>query len=81
MTNHIFDTQVAGINIGVGNVTVRGNGLAYSLGSAIEFNCTTGDTVTGNTINDAKIGLDKVPASFIGGNTFHNAGTRTTGGC
>jgi hypothetical protein len=80
-SNHLFDIQTAGINISANNVTVKGNGVAYSLGSAIEFNCTTGDTVTGNTVNNAATGLDKVPANFTGSNIFYNTGTRTTGGC
>ena len=40
--NRIFSTATAGINIGVGNATVENNGIAYSLNSAIDFNCTTG---------------------------------------
>jgi len=80
-SNQIFSTTTAGINIGVNDVTVKGNGIAYSLNSAIEFNCTTGDTVTGNTINSANVGLDKVPSGFSGVNTIYNVSTVRTGGC
>jgi hypothetical protein len=80
-SNQIFNTQTTGINIGVGNVTVKDNGLAYSLGSAIDFNCTTGDSVAGNIINNAYVGLAQVPASFTGSNIFYNVGTIRTGGC
>jgi hypothetical protein len=80
-SNQIFNTAMAGINIGVGNVTVKSNGIANSLNSAIAFNCTTGNTVTNNTINWANVGLDKVPANFTGSNTFYNVVTKRTGGC
>jgi hypothetical protein len=80
-SNQIFNTATTGINIGVGDVIVKGNAIAYSLGSAIQFNCTGGDTVTGNMINNANIGLADVPARFTGYNTFYNVGTISTGGC
>jgi len=78
-SNHIFASLTTGINIAVGGVTVKGNGISYTTGSAIEFNCTTRDTVTGNTIIDANVGLDKVPAGFTGSNTFYNVATIKTG--
>src|SRR6266853_6493294 len=37
----------------------------------IEFNCQS-PPVLGNTINDATTGLDSVPASFSGANSFNN---------
>jgi hypothetical protein len=80
-SNQIFNTAITGINIGVDGVTVKSNSIAYSVNSAIEFNCTTGDTVTANIINSADLGLDKVPTGFTGSNTFYNVGTKTTGGC
>ena len=46
----------------------------------IEFNCSTA-TVLHNTINDATTGLDSVPASFSGANSFDNVATLRTGGC
>jgi len=80
-SNRIFASTTTGINIGVGGVTVKGNGIVYTTGNAIEFNCTAGDTVTGNTINNANVGLAGVPASFTGGNQFYNVATARTGGC
>lgn len=80
-SNQIFASLTTGINIGIGGVTVKGNGISYTTGTAIEFNCTTSDTVTANTIIDANVGLDKVPAGFTGSNTFYNVNTKTTGGC
>jgi hypothetical protein len=48
----------------------------------IEFNCgTTIPTVLGNTINDATTGLDGVPSSFSGANSFNNVVTLRTDGC
>ena len=46
----------------------------------IEFNCQS-PTVTSNTINDATTGLDNVPASFSGANSFNNVVTLRTDGC
>lgn len=80
-SNRIFASSATGINIGVGGVTVKGNGISYTVGNAIEFNCTTSDTITGNIIIDANVGLDKVPAGFAGLNTFYNVNTKQTGGC
>lgn len=79
--NRIFSTATAGINIGIGGVTVNSNSIAYSLNSAIEFNCTAGDTVVGNIVNSANVGLDKVPAGFAGSNTFYNVSNKTGSGC
>ena len=61
-------------------VVVQSNTISES-GTAIEFSCHTG-TVSGNTISEAVIGLDTVPAAFVGANTFESVGTnRTGGGC
>ncbi|MFZ0479541.1 MAG: hypothetical protein WAL71_10355 [Terriglobales bacterium] len=82
-SNQIFASTTTGINIGVGGVTVKSNGIAYTPtpSPAIEFNCTTGNMVTNNIINNANVGLDKVPAGFTGSNTFYNVDTRSTDGC
>ena len=48
----------------------------------IEFNCyATIPTVVSNTINDATTGLDRVPSSFSGTNSFDNVVTLRTDGC
>lgn len=80
-SNHIFASQTTGINIGIGDVTVQDNGISYTLNSAIEFNCQTGNTVSGNVVINAPIGLDKVPTGFTGSNVFFNVGKRRTDGC
>lgn len=80
-SNQVFASTTTGIKIGVGGVTVKSNGIAYTTGPAIEFNCTTGDTVAGNTIIDANVGLDEVPTGFTGSNTFYNVNNKITGGC
>jgi hypothetical protein len=61
--------------------TIRGNNITDSLGPAIEFNCNPVPTITGNIINTASVGLDKVPSGFTGSNAFYNVNTKTTGGC
>jgi len=71
---------ITGIVIGVGPATIKTNGIVSTSG-AIEFDCTTGNTVTGNIINDTATGLDRVPSGFTGSNTFYNVGTRITDGC
>jgi hypothetical protein len=46
----------------------------------IAFACQS-PTVFGNTINDATTGLDSVPSSFSGANSFNNVATLRTDGC
>jgi parallel beta-helix repeat protein len=81
-SNHILNSSGSGIffEAGSGGSTVRGN-IITQAAIGIEFGCTT-NTVSGNTINGATTGLDSVPASFTGVNTFYNVGTNaTSGGC
>jgi parallel beta-helix repeat protein len=47
----------------------------------IEVNCETPPTITGNVIDAATTGMDMVPASFSGTNSFYNVSTIRTGGC
>jgi len=78
-SNKISNASVAGIyDFGGGN-TYKVNAIT-KVNIGIEFNCNT-STVTGNTINDATTGLDKVPASFSGANSFDNVVTLRTDGC
>lgn len=83
-SNQIFG---AGTGISVenggttGDATIKGNAIVDTVGAAVEFNCTTNNTVTGNTINTAAVGLDEVPAGFTGSNTFYNVTTKITDGC
>jgi Periplasmic copper-binding protein (NosD) len=78
-SNQIFGGGT-GIRIEGSGATVKSNGITAD-SVAIEFNCNTGNTVTGNIINAANVGLDKVPAAFAGSNTFYNVNNEITGGC
>lgn len=77
--NKISNTSVAGIYEGGGGNTYKANAITKA-GVGIEFNCNT-PTVLSNTINDATTGLDNVPASFSGANSFNNVVTLRTDGC
>jgi parallel beta-helix repeat protein len=73
-------------NVTYGIYIVSGTGGTFQSNTitkatvGIEFNCNTA-TVHGNTINDATTGLDSVPASFSGANSFDNVVTLRTDGC
>jgi hypothetical protein len=54
--------------------SAAGNGIG------IEFDCHAG-FASHNTINDAAVGLDQVPAGFNGSNRFANTATMITGDC
>jgi hypothetical protein len=62
-----------------GGKTYKSNTIT-KVGVGIEFNCQS-PTVLGNTINDATIGIDNVPGSFSGANSFDNVVTLRTDGC
>jgi hypothetical protein len=81
-SNHILNSVGYGVYFGSGvtGATVKSNTITGNP-VGIEFNCNAA-TVSGNTINGATTGLDDVPASFKGVNTFDNVATTTTsGGC
>jgi putative cofactor-binding repeat protein len=78
-SNHISNISV-GISSATGGATIKNNIITKAGSMGIEFNCNT-DTVSGNIINGAPIGLDMVPAAFNGVNHFYNVATDTTGGC
>jgi len=79
-SNHVFNSSAGGIYIDKTGATVKSNVITGGP-VGIGFNCFTG-TVSGNTINGVTTGLDGVPASFTGVNTFYNLATNTTsGGC
>jgi len=78
-SNKISNASVAGIyDFGGGN-TYKVNTITKTK-VGIEFNCNS-PTVTSNTINDATTGLDNVPSSFNGANSFNNVVTLRTDGC
>jgi nitrous oxidase accessory protein NosD len=82
-SNHISNSSSYGIFFaaGSGGATVKSNTITQAP-IGIEFGCISTSTVSGNTINGATTtGLDFVPASFTGVNTFYNVAAATTGGC
>jgi parallel beta-helix repeat protein len=78
-SNKISNASASGIWLfGSGN-SLQANTITKA-GIGIKFDCTTA-TVLHNTINDATTGLDSVPSSFSGANSFDNVATLRTGGC
>jgi len=78
-SNKISNASFAGIYDGGGGNTYKVNTITKtSIG--IEFGCNS-PTVASNTINDATTGLDQVPASFSGANSFNNVVTLRSDGC
>jgi hypothetical protein len=78
-SNKISNASIAGIyDFGGGN-TYKVNAITKT-SVGVEFNCQS-PTVTSNTINDATTGLDSVPSSFSGANSFNNVVTLRTDGC
>jgi hypothetical protein len=80
----VNNNRISNSNLGVwffsdGGV-VQLNRISSISGSAIEFNCSSAIVFT-NTINDAAIGLDNVPAGFTGVNSFDNTTTVRSGSC
>ena len=61
--------------------TVKSNSISDSGNVAIEFSCTSGNTVSSNTITDAPVGIDFVPSGFVGNNSYFGVDTIRTGGC
>lgn len=75
--------NVLGSNIGVlldaAGATVSNNRIVSSAAAAVELECFA-TTVSGNSINDAAVGIDQAPAA-IGSNGFFNTPTTITNGC
>jgi parallel beta-helix repeat protein len=78
ISNHISYSTVG---ISAGGATIKNNLITNASSVGIELGCSKDDTVSGNIINGAPIGLDMVPAEFNGMNHFYNVATDTTGGC
>lgn len=79
VSNHVSGSNT-GVFLGGGVSTVTGNRIESSLGPAVEMSCLSA-TLSQNFINDASVGIDQVPSSGIGPNTFANTATTTTSGC
>jgi hypothetical protein len=78
-SNKISNASIAGIYDSGGGNTYKVNTITKT-GVGIEFNCQS-PTVTSNTINDATTGLNDVPSSFSGANSFDNVVTLRSDGC
>jgi nitrous oxidase accessory protein NosD len=79
-SNHISNTQI-GIYVDVSGATIQNNAVTNVLYGIAFSTCGT-ETITGNTINGADIGITHVPTAFKGVNKFYNVTTLTTlGGC
>jgi hypothetical protein len=77
-SNKISNAFTGIYDLGGGN-TYKSNAITKT-GVGIEFACNTA-TVLSNMINDATTGLDHVPSSFSGANSFNNVVTLRTDGC
>jgi hypothetical protein len=80
----VTNNRISGANTGLflfsdGGV-VHLNRISAISGPAIEFNCNSA-IVSGNTINDAAIGVDNAPPGFTGVNSFDNTVTVKGGSC
>jgi hypothetical protein len=82
-SNKILNIADRGIDLqSIGN-TVQSNTISFIrtglTGAAINFECLPGNTVSGNTISDAPIGINAVPSSQTVTNTYRNVDTIRTG--
>jgi len=78
-SNKISNAYYGIFDNGGGGNTYKSNAIT-KVNVGIEFACQP-PTVFGNTINDATTGLDSVPSSFSGANSFNNVVTLRTDGC
>jgi parallel beta-helix repeat protein len=84
-SNLITTLSVGASNTGIDlsaatTATVEANKMTNN-GVGILFACTTGQTVSGNTITDARIGIDEVPTGLIVPGTIQGVDFIRTGGC
>jgi len=79
-SNKISNASTGIFDLGGGN-TYKSNAIT-KVGVGIDFNCQSpSPTALSNTINDATTGLNMVPSSFSGANSFNNVVTLRTDGC
>jgi hypothetical protein len=80
----VTNNRISNANIGLVFLADGGvahlNRISAISGSGVEFNCSAA-IVSGNTINDAAIGLNNAPLGFTGSNSFDNTATVNGGGC
>lgn len=78
--NKVWNTPFWAIEIGASGVTMKSNLVANAL-VGIEFGCVTGNTVSGNTINDALTGFNDIPLSTTASGSFFNVPTLRNQDC
>jgi hypothetical protein len=73
-SNRISNGNRWGISTFANGTSIKDNIIMELGGSSVglEAGCSTGVTVSGNTVNGAYVGIDGVPASINGANTFNN---------
>jgi hypothetical protein len=70
-----------GILLGASGATINANTIVSNTTAGVEVGCFAA-SLGNNTINDAPVGLDSVPATAsLGTNNFFNTTTTITGGC
>jgi hypothetical protein len=80
-TSNKISNAFYGIYDDGGSATYKSNTITKVV-VGIEFGChATIPTVVSNTINDATTGVDSVPSTFSGANSFNNVVTLRTDGC
>jgi len=79
-SNRITYAKIQGIGVFANGSSVKDN-IIMELGGGsvgLEVGCSTNVTVSGNTVNGAYVGIDGVPASINGANTFSNVSMEKT---
>jgi Right handed beta helix region len=73
-SNRISDGSRQGIGVFADGASIKNNIIMELRGASVglEVGCSTNVTVSGNTVNGAYAGIDGVPASINGANTFNN---------
>ncbi len=75
-----ISNSIFGIFLNADGSVVQSNHITLASSVGIELNCHSGN-VSHNTINDAALGLDQVPAGFHGSNRFANTAVISSDGC
>jgi parallel beta-helix repeat protein len=77
---NIFNSLKPAIALSSSSATVESNTIKDAF-IGIYLGCQPGNTVSGNTISDARYGITGVPSSQTVTNTYHNVDIIRTGGC
>ncbi len=80
ITSNKVERNANGIILDIGPSTAQSNTISDST-IGIEFDCTSGNTVSKNFINDASTGINLVPSGFVGSNSYFSVDTIRSGGC